>query len=96
MTLDSLDKIRCVVFGGGGSGELAAAQEVIEATNSGEEISIAFNHQFLLDGLSAIDAPVAVIAMTTAIRPAVITGTKELGADSDDSFKYLLMPIRQQ
>jgi len=85
-----------VVFGGGGSGELAAAQEVIEATNSGEEISIAFNHQFLLDGLNAIDSPVAVIAMTTSIRPAVITGTNEIGGESNDSFKYLLMPIRQQ
>ncbi len=85
-----------VIFGGGGSGELAAAQETIEATNNGEEISIAFNHQFLLDGLHAIDAAVAVIAMTTSIRPAVITGTNEIGAESDDSFKYLLMPIRQQ
>lgn len=85
-----------IVFGGGGSGELAAAQEVIEATNNGEEISIAFNHQFLLDGLHAIDSAVAVIAMTTPIRPAVITGAAEMGADSDDSFKYLLMPIRQQ
>lgn len=85
-----------VVFGGGGSGELAAAQETIEATNNGEEISIAFNHQFLLDGLHAIDSAVSVIAMTTPIRPAVITGTNEMGGDSDDSFKYLLMPIRQQ
>lgn len=89
-------KNEAVVFGGGGSGELAAAQEVIEATNTGEEISIAFNHQFLLDGLHAIDASIATIAMTTPIRPAVITGASELGADSDDSFKYLLMPIRQQ
>ena len=89
-------KNEAIVFGGGGSGELAAAQEVIEATNSGEEISIAFNHQFLLDGLHAIDASIATIAMTTPIRPAVITGASEFGADADDSFKYLLMPIRQQ
>ena len=89
-------KNEAFVFGGGGSGELAAAQEVIEATNNGEEISIAFNHQFLLDGLHALDAQISNIAMTTPIRPAVITGASEFGADSDDSFKYLLMPIRQQ
>ncbi|MEY4493096.1 MAG: polymerase subunit beta [Actinomycetota bacterium] len=89
-------KNEALVFGGGGSGELAAAQEVIEATNNGDEISIAFNHQFLLDGLHAIDAQISTIAMTTPIRPAVITGASEFGADSDDSFKYLLMPIRQQ
>ena len=85
-----------IIHGGGGSGELAAAQEAIEAVTTGEEISIAFNHQFLLDGLHAIDAPVANLAMTTPIRPAVITGAKEIGSSSDDSFKYLLMPIRQQ
>ncbi len=85
-----------IIHGGGGSGELAAAQEAIEAVTTGEEISIAFNHQFLLDGLHAIDAPVANLAMTTPIRPAVITGAKEIGSASDDSFKYLLMPIRQQ
>lgn len=84
------------IFGGGGSGELAAAQEVIEASTTGEEISIAFNHQFLLDGLHAIDNLVSILAMTTPIRPAVITGSSEIGADSIDSFKYLLMPIRQQ
>lgn len=85
-----------IVHGGGGSGELAAAQEVIEASTTGEDISIAFNHQFLLDGLNAIDSAAATIAMTTPIRPAVITGASEIGGDPDDSFKYLLMPIRQQ
>ncbi len=85
-----------IVHGGGGSGELAAAQETVEGNTTGEEISIAFNHQFLLDGLMAIDASVATIAMTTPIRPAVITGANEIGGASDDSFKYLLMPIRQQ
>lgn len=85
-----------IIHGGGGSGELAAAQEVIEGNTTGEEISIAFNHQFLLDGLNAIDAAVATIAMTTPIRPAIITGATEMGGQSDDSFKYLLMPIRQQ
>ena len=75
---------------------MAAAQETVEGNTTGEEISIAFNHQFLLDGLMAIDASVATIAMTTPIRPAVITGANEIGGASDDSFKYLLMPIRQQ
>jgi len=50
----------------------------------------------LLDGLSAIDSSVAVVSMTTPIRPAVISGADDFGAQPDDSFKYLLMPIRQQ
>ncbi|NBO26213.1 MAG: DNA polymerase III subunit beta [Actinobacteria bacterium] len=85
-----------VITGGGGSGELAEAKEFIECTLTGEELTIAFNHQFLLDGLSATDSSVAVVSMTTAIRPAVISGASDFGAQPDDSFKYLLMPIRQQ
>ena len=85
-----------VLTGGGGSGELAEAKEFIECTLTGEELTIAFNHQFLLDGLSAIDSSVAVVSMTTPIRPAVISGATDFGAQPDDSFKYLLMPIRQQ
>ena len=80
----------------GGTGEMAEANEVVEGTLTGEDITIAFNPGFLLDGLSAIDSQVAVISMTNAIRPAVITGASDIDAPSDDSFKYLLMPIRQQ
>ena len=84
------------ITGGGGSGELAEAKESIECALSGEELTIAFNHQFLLDGLSATDSSIAVISMTTPIRPAVISGASDFGAQPDENFKYLLMPIRQQ
>lgn len=84
------------ITGGGGSGELAEAKESIECTLTGDELTIAFNYQFLLDGLNAIDSSISVISMTTPIRPAVISGASDFGAQSDDSFKYLLMPIRQQ
>lgn len=84
------------ITGGGGSGELAEAKESIECTLTGDELTIAFNYQFLLDGLNAIDSSISVISMTTPIRPAVISGASDFGAPADDSFKYLLMPIRQQ
>ena len=79
----------------GGTGELAEANEVVEGSLSGDDITIAFNPGFLLDGLSAIDSQVAVISMTNAIRPAVITGASDIDAQPDDTFKYLIMPIRQ-
>ena len=85
-----------VITGGGGNGELAEAKEFIECTLNGDELTIAFNHQFLLDGLTAIDSSIAVVSMTTPIRPAVISGAADFGAKPDESFKYLLMPIRQQ
>jgi DNA polymerase III subunit beta len=39
-----------------GTGDEAQAEEVIEAEFEGEDLSIAFNPQYLLDGLSAIDS----------------------------------------
>ena len=83
------------ISGGGGSGDIAEAKEFVECATTGEEISIAFNPHFLLDGLNAIDAPVTVVSMTAAAKPAVITGAPDMDADSQDGFKYLLMPIRQ-
>ena len=84
-----------IVTGGGGSGDIAQAHEYVECSTSGDEISIAFNPGFLLDGLNAIDTPVAIIAMTAPAKPAVITGAVDMDAPSRDEFKYLLMPIRQ-
>lgn len=88
-------KNEAIVRGGGSTGELAEAEAFVECALTGDDITIAFNHQYLLDGLSAIDASTAVISMTTAIRPAVITGAEDVDATPDDTFKYLLMPIRQ-
>ncbi len=88
-------KNEAIVRGGGSTGELAEAEAFVECALTGDDITIAFNHQYLLDGLSAIDASTAVISMTTAIRPAVITGAADVDATPDDTFKYLLMPIRQ-
>jgi DNA polymerase-3 subunit beta len=51
---------------------------------------IAFNPQYLLDGIGAIDSDVARISFTTPTRPAVITGKGEAQPD----YRYVLMPIR--
>ncbi|NYI05403.1 DNA polymerase III subunit beta [Allostreptomyces psammosilenae] len=77
-----------------GSGEDAQASERLDADLQGEDITVAFNPQFLLDGLSAIDAPVAQLAMTTATRPAVLSGKPAVDAEADESYRYLMMPIR--
>lgn len=76
-----------------GSGEGAQASERIDATYEGEPLDIAFNPQFLLDGLGAIDSDTARLSFTTPSKPAVITGKS--GADGDD-YRYLLMPVRLQ
>jgi DNA polymerase-3 subunit beta len=80
----------------GGSGDQAEARESFECQFEGEDITIAFNPSYLQDGLSAIDSPIAVVAMTAPGKPAVFTGAADLDSPADESFKYLLMPIRQQ
>ena len=77
-----------------GSGDEAQASEAIDATLEGEEISIAFNPTFLLDGLGAIDSPVAQISFTTSTKPAVMTGKPDVEAEATDEYRYLIMPVR--
>ena len=77
-----------------GQGEDAQATEALEASLVGEPIAIAFNPQFLLDGLGALTAPFARLSFTQPTRPAVITGQAELDGEDDDSYRYLLMPVR--
>jgi len=77
-----------------GTGEDAQANEVIGAEVDGDDIEIAFNPGFLIDGLSAIASPKALFSFTVATKPAVITGLNAEGANVEEDYKYLLMPIR--
>jgi len=77
-----------------GQGDDAQASESIEATLTGDEIEIAFNHQYLLDGLNALHQPWARLAFTQPTKPALLTGQVEPEAEHDDSFQYVLMPVR--
>lgn len=77
-----------------GSGDDAQASEAMAAVLEGEDISIAFNPTYLLDGLSAIDAPFAQLSFTTSTKPAVITGRVSADAEPTQAYRYLLMPVR--
>jgi DNA polymerase III subunit beta len=77
-----------------GTGDDAQASESLEATLEGESITIAFNPQYLLDGLGAIDTPIAVLSFTTATKPAVLTGRTGPDDDGSGDYRYLLMPVR--
>jgi DNA polymerase-3 subunit beta len=77
-----------------GTGDEAQAVEALEASLDGDDIQIAFNPQYLLDGLTAIDSDTARISFTIPTKPAVITG-KPAGEDpGEPDYRYLLMPIR--
>ncbi|WP_326598064.1 DNA polymerase III subunit beta [Streptomyces sp. NBC_01803] len=77
-----------------GSSDDAQAVERVDARLEGEDISIAFNPAFLLEGLSAIDSPVAQLSFTTATKPALLSGRPAIDAEADEAYKYLMMPVR--
>ncbi|MEU1666486.1 DNA polymerase III subunit beta [Streptomyces sparsogenes] len=77
-----------------GSSDDAQAVERVDAQLDGDDISIAFNPTFLLDGLSAIDSPVAQLSFTTSTKPALLGGKPAVDAEADESYKYLIMPVR--
>lgn len=77
-----------------GVGDDAQANEAVEATVDGDALEIAFNPNYLLDGLAAIDSPIARFSFTQATRPAVLTGLAGVSATPSDEYRYLLMPVR--
>jgi DNA polymerase-3 subunit beta len=77
-----------------GTGDEAQAVEILPAGLDGEEISIAFNPAFLLDGLGAIGSDLAHLAMTTPTKPAVLTGKPDGWDGENPDYRYLIMPIR--
>lgn len=77
-----------------GSGDEAQASESLEAQLDGEDISIAFNPGYLLDGLNALDASHAQLSFTASTRPAVISGKSAADAAAIEDYRYLLMPVR--
>lgn len=77
-----------------GTGDDAQASEAVEATTTGPELEIAFNPQFLLDGLGVLGTSYARLSFTQPSRPAVISGQQEADGEPDESYRYVLMPVR--
>jgi DNA polymerase-3 subunit beta len=81
-----------VVLEAGGQDD-AQASERLECGWEGEDMSIAFNPQYLLDGLGAVDSDTTTLAFTAPTRPAVLTGKRHAAGEGAD-YRYLLMPVR--
>ncbi len=76
-----------------GGTEDARASEAMEARYEGEPMQVAFNPGYLLDGLAALDGPVAVLSLTDPRKPAVLAPAGEDG-EVVPGYRYLIMPIR--
>lgn len=81
-----------LVLEAGGQDE-AQASERLDCSWEGEEMSIAFNPQYLLDGLGAVDSDATTLSFTGPTRPAVLTGKRHAPGEVAD-YRYLLMPVR--
>jgi DNA polymerase-3 subunit beta len=67
---------------------LGDAAEDIQVTPEGEDVEIAFNHGYLVDGVAVMDCETVAIEVTSPLKPGV------LKPSDDDDFIYLLMPVR--
>lgn len=68
--------------------EIGEAEEHVDAKCEGSEIEVAFNSEYLLDGLAAAATEEVIIETIDPLKPATLRGT-----DQED-FTYLLMPVR--
>ncbi len=69
------------------SPDLGQAVETVEARYEGEDLTVAFNPQYLVDGLTAATGEVVRLDVRDGLKPGVVRG------DGDD-FTYLVMPVR--
>ena len=73
-----------------GTSDEAQAIDTVESPLEGDELTVAFNAIYLLDGLNAFTADTVDFHFVTPTKPALLRGR-----DTDDqALRYLLMPVR--
>lgn len=68
--------------------DVGGETEYIEAVYEGEDMVIAFNTRYLTDGVAAMKCESLILETINPLKPGL------LSAADDDSFRYLLMPVR--
>lgn len=68
--------------------DVGEASEDLQVTPEGEDVEIAFNHAYLLDGVSVAEGDTVALEVTSPLKPGVLKP-----ADGE-GFTYLLMPVR--
>lgn len=74
--------------------EEAQATEELAITFKGDPIEIAFNPNYLIDGLSALGTTYVHIGFSASNRPAVLAGKNSIEGEIEGSYRYLLMPMQ--
>lgn len=68
--------------------DVGDASEDVQVTPVGEDVEIAFNHTYLLDGVSVAETDTVALEVTSPLKPGVLRPAE------GDGFTYLLMPVR--
>ncbi len=68
--------------------DIGDASEAMPAPYSGEPLEIAFNPQFLIEGVESVDTEQVAIQISSPLRPGLLRPV------DGDEFSYLVMPIR--
>ena len=69
------------------SPDLGGAVEAVEATYEGGDLTVAFNPQYLADGLQAATGESITLEVRDGLKPGVVRG-------DGSEFMYLVMPVR--
>ena len=77
-----------------GSVDEAQAKEILDIDMDGEDLTVAFNPAYLIEGLSAISEPFVRMKMTTAVKPVEFNGQQESDSEESMDYRYLLVPMR--
>ncbi len=70
------------------SQEVGDASETVDADFEGEELTIAFNPAYLIDGVEAVSGDEVLLETVDASKPATVRAAEQT------DFRYLLMPVR--
>ncbi|NMN01007.1 DNA polymerase III beta subunit [Bifidobacterium sp. DSM 109958] len=77
-----------------GAADESQAIETIDMDMDGDDITVAFNPSYLIEGLSAITEPFVRMKMTTAVKAVEFNGQQEQDSDESLDYRYLLVPMR--
>jgi DNA polymerase-3 subunit beta len=77
-----------------GAADESQASETLDIDMDGEDITVAFNPGYLIEGLSAITEPFVRMKMTTAVKAVEFNGQQEADSEESLDYRYLLVPMR--
>ena len=70
------------------SQEIGEGTETVDGDYTGEDLTIAFNPSYLIEGIEAVAGDEVIIETSDGTRPATVRSGEA------DSYRYLLMPVR--